>query len=134
MLSFFIELYESIIDTFNHLISDEEESMTEEETQSTDYIITINDTPIATYDQLFMETQPYSLKQLVAEVRPPTVSTLPTLHSQPSNNHQNLEEIRLEESMMLAHRIIDDYYVVKDDNTQNSIDHDDGWEFINRSQ
>ena len=135
MLSFFIELYESIIDTFNYLVSDEEESMTEEETQSTDCIITINDPstypPIATYDQLFMETRPYSLKQLVAEVRPPTVSTLPSLHSQSSNSHQNLEEIRLEESTMLAYKIIDDYYVVKDDNTQNSIDHDDGWEFIN---
>ena len=131
MLNFFIELYENIIDAFNYLVSDEEEAMTEEETQSTDCIITINDPPIATYDQLFMKTQPYSLKQLVVEVRPPTVSTLHKLHSQSSNNHNNLEEIRLEESLMLTHRIIDDYYVVKDDNTQNSIDHDDGWEFIN---
>ena len=114
------------------MVSDEEEAATHEKTHSADYIITINDLskdpPIATYDQLFMETQPYSLKQLVAEVQIPT----PTSHSQLSNkSNQNLEEIRLEESMMLTDRIIDDYYKVKDHNTQNSIDQDDGWEFIN---
>ena len=125
-MRFFIELYENVIDTFNYLVSEYEEAMTEEDTRhSSHYIITINDPsnypPIATYDQLFMESQ------LVAEERIPT----PASHSQSSNKSQNLEEIRLEESMMLTHRIIDDYYEVKDDNTQNSIDHDDGWEFIN---
>jgi hypothetical protein len=132
MLRFFIELYENIIDTFNYLVSDDEEYTR----HSSHYIITINDPsnnpPIATYDQLFLETQPYSLKQLVAEEHIPALATTPTSHSQSSNKSlQNLEEIHLEESMILTQRIIDDYYVVQDHNTQNSIDHDDGWEFIN---
>jgi hypothetical protein len=132
MLTFLIKLYEKIIDTFNYLVSDDEEA-----TLPADYIITINDPsnepPIATYDQLFMETniqEPYSLKQLVPEVHIPAPilarTTTPT-------SHQTFEEIHLQESMMLTRRVMEDYYVAEDQHTpQKHIDYEDGWEFVER--
>ena len=140
MFKFFIELYESIIDSYSHLIPDESRTMA---THSSHYIITINDPsrdpPIATYEQFFMGTQhnePYSLKQLSAEVYPPaTLATTPRTTQSSSNSlHQTtLEEIRLQDSTMLPHIIIDDYSVIE---PQPNIVHepDNEWEFVNCQQ
>jgi hypothetical protein len=137
MLRFFIEVYVNIIDCYNHLVPENEEDAEVEESSSSHYIITINDPsqepPIATYDQLFMETKLHEQYQLEQSTRQ---TTMPSQHSQQSqlsnNSHQSLEDIHLQQSVMLTNMIIDDYYVIEDKQTQNIIDNDDEWEFIRR--
>jgi len=47
-----------------------------------------------------------------------------------SKTNQTLEEINIQEPLMLTHMVIEDYYVIEDQHTQNIIHYDDEWEFI----
>jgi hypothetical protein len=155
MMNFFIDLYENIIEIYNHLDLDAQPSAASKKDNnlSSHYIITIQE-PYTTYDNLLNVHAPYSLKQLAAEMHTvipiaqpcqqyvhstscqaspttspisPTPTTSPTCSASSASKY---EDVNLEEStmnMVLNNRIFDDYCIVP---KAKHHDDDEDWEVI----
>lgn len=151
MMKFFIDLYESIIEIYNHLDPDNQSTNIctskndNTNNHSSHYIITIQE-PYRTYDTLLNEQAPYSLKQLATDIHHTVIPIAQPFHSasstpptsQTSQTSQasttvtitpsKYEDVKLDESTMniLNHRIIEDYFVIPEGQTNAEED----WEFI----
>lgn len=134
MLQFFIELYESIIYIYNHLDPESNSTPTSIETP-THHIITINEDtlPYVTYETM-MNNTPYSLKHLVADVSAQAMTRNSSpIHGHERNQDVTLEimsstlfhDVRLQESIMAEHKILDDYCLVPQPSDRN-----DEWEIL----
>lgn len=142
MIKFFIDIYESVIEIYNHLDPDVRpqklstcDKINKNNDSPSHYIITIQK-PYATYDTF----APYSLKQLATEIpqehhfqsthSTPTTSTTTTPSTSSSAitiTPSRYDDIKLDESTILLNdKVIDDYFIIPE--TKVNIDED--WEFI----
>jgi hypothetical protein len=134
MLQFFIDLYENIIQTYDHLDQHKLPLHNASVNNSNHHIITIydNDTlPQISYESM-LNSKYCSLKYPVAKV-----STIPYREHSPlvSTNNQDItlqvassaifHDIRLSESKSIDHNIVEDYCIVQKQNDEN-----DEWEIV----
>ncbi len=137
MLQFFIELYENILYTYNHLEPEKEILPSYNKYNSIGnnnlrhHIITIHDdnlNPI-TYDYMLNNTR-YSLQDLIADISKES-SNLP---SPPKSHDIKLNmtsstifhDIRLNESVITDYKVFEDYCMVPSQHRQIS----DEWEIV----